>query len=64
LGLASSAQALGIDQVPEALLPLLAVRETLALDGWVIAALVAAFVVLELLLSRLLYRLHIRRQPY
>ena len=29
-----------------------------------IAALVAAFVVLELLLSRLLYRLHIRRQPY
>ena len=32
LGRPSSSQALGIDQIPEALLPLLAVRETLALD--------------------------------
>lgn len=64
LGRPSSSQALGIDQIPEALLPLLAVRETLALDGGLIAGLVAVFVVLELLLSRVLYRLHIRREPY
>lgn len=64
LGQASSSQALGIDQIPEALLPLLLVCEALALGAGHIVALVAAFVVLELLLSRLLYRLHIRRQPY
>ncbi len=64
LGLASSSRALGLDQIPESLLPLLAVREALGLDATAIAALVAAFVALELLLSRLLYRLHIRKQPY
>jgi CDP-2,3-bis-(O-geranylgeranyl)-sn-glycerol synthase len=64
LGLPPSSRALGLDQVPESLLPLLLVREPLALSAAEILGLVAAFVVLELLLSRLLYRLHIREQPY
>jgi CDP-2,3-bis-(O-geranylgeranyl)-sn-glycerol synthase len=64
LGLASSSQALGLDQVPESLLPLLACRFLLDL-GWAdIAVLLAVFFVGELLVSRLLYRLHIRDRPY
>jgi hypothetical protein len=64
LGLPSSAMALGLDQVPESLLPLLAVRGELALAFGQIAALVFIFLALELVLSRILYRLHIRNQPY
>lgn len=64
LGRAPSSQALGLDQIPEALLPLLLVRGWRELDGLTLIGLVVAFVVLELLLSKLLYRLRIRRRPY
>jgi CDP-2,3-bis-(O-geranylgeranyl)-sn-glycerol synthase len=64
LGRPPSSQAFGLDQIPEALLPLLLVSEVLALDGLTIGGLVLAFLVLELLLSRVLYRLRIRRRPY
>lgn len=64
LGCAPSSQALGLDQIPESLFPLLAVRRPLALQAWEIALLVVAFMLLELLLSRLLYRVHIRERPY
>ncbi len=64
LGWAPSSRALGLDEIPESLLPLLLVRERLALSLEEIAGLVAAFFVLELALSRLLYRLHLRAQPY
>ena len=64
LGLVPSSQALGLDQIPEALLPLLLVSRPLELQAPTIAGLVAAFVVLELLLSKLLYRLRIRTRPY
>lgn len=64
LGLAPSSQALGVDQVPESLFPLLAVRTHFGLSGVEIAWLVLAFVVLELVLSRLLYRLRLRERPY
>jgi CDP-2,3-bis-(O-geranylgeranyl)-sn-glycerol synthase len=64
LGRATSSQALGLDQIPESLFPLLAVREPLGLQPWDIALLVGAFMALELLLSRLLYRVGIRQQPY
>ena len=64
LGRPSSSQALGLDQVPESLLPLLACRVPLGL-GWLdVAVLVGVFLVGELLVSRLLYRLHIRDRPY
>lgn len=63
-GLNSSSQAVGLDQIPEALLPLLAVAETFALDGRTIMVIIAGFVVLELSLSPLFYWLGIRKRPY
>jgi hypothetical protein len=64
LGLALHAQAFGLDQVPEALLPLLVLRVSLHLSAGDIAVSVVAFIVLELALSRILFRLHIRDRPY
>lgn len=64
LGLRPSAMALGLDQIPEALFPLLAVGSYFRLDAREIAALTIAFFALELILSRILYLFHIRRQPY
>jgi CDP-2,3-bis-(O-geranylgeranyl)-sn-glycerol synthase len=59
-----SSQAIGIDQIPEALLPLLACRAALGLGLLDIVVVVAAFFVGELVVSRLLFRLHIRDEPY
>lgn len=64
LGLPPSSQALLLDQVPEAALPLVLVWNTLELNAPFVGMLVSVFVVMELLLSKLLYRLRIRRQPY
>ncbi|UCE32352.1 MAG: CDP-archaeol synthase, partial [Burkholderiales bacterium] len=64
IGLRLHAQAFGLDQTPEALLPLWLLREPLGL-GWAdVAFAVLLFVALEILLSRLLFRLRIREQPY
>lgn len=54
----------GLDQIPESLLPLLVIRETVGLSWTAITVLVILFIILELLLSRILYRLHIRKRPY
>jgi CDP-diglyceride synthetase len=64
LGRAPSSRAIGIDQIPESLLPLLACRQTLALTAVDIVVACAAFFAGELLLSRLLFRLHLRERPY
>lgn len=64
LNLAPSDRSLGLDQVPESLLPLWAIAGELRLEAAAIAWLVLAFVVLEILLSRLLYDLHVRERPY
>lgn len=62
--LASGHRALGLDQIPEAAFPLMAVRSPYGL-GWVdIGLMVVAFFFLELLLSRILYHLHLRERPY
>jgi CDP-2,3-bis-(O-geranylgeranyl)-sn-glycerol synthase len=58
------AQAFGLDQIPEALLPLLIVKEQFNLTSNDIAVLVIAFIVLELVLSRILFRLKIRDRPF
>jgi CDP-diglyceride synthetase len=64
LGRPSSSRAFGLDQIPESLLPLIACRGPLGL-GWADVALgTALFLVGEILLSRWLYRLHIRDRPY
>lgn len=64
LGLASSSMALGLDQIPEALLPLLIVADELQLSWTSIGWTVIGFVALELALSPVFYRLGIRKQPY
>src|SRR3954462_11566849 len=64
LRLEPHAQAFGLDQVPEALVPLLLVRDRLGL-GWVeVAALLTAFVAPQLVLSFLLFMLGARDRPY
>ena len=64
LGLFPSSRATGLDQIPELLLPALACSQALSLTAIDIIAVVAAFFVGELLLSRLLFRLKIRDRPY
>jgi hypothetical protein len=64
LNVPASGRATGLDQIPESLFPLLAVRKELSLSAWDIAAGVSAFFASELLLSMLLYRLHLRERPY
>jgi CDP-2,3-bis-(O-geranylgeranyl)-sn-glycerol synthase len=64
LGVVPSGRATGIDQIPEALLPLLMIRERLALTWLQIAAITLAFFAIEILLSRLLFRLRLRDRPY
>jgi CDP-diglyceride synthetase len=64
LNLPASSRASGLDQVPEALLPLLACRGPLSLTVADIAVCVAIFFVGEVLLSRLLFALHLRDRPY
>lgn len=64
LGLRTHSQAFGLDQIPESLLPLLVFQERLGLTIVEIAAITVAFLVLELVLSRLFYKLHIRERPY
>jgi len=59
-----SSQAIGIDQVPESLFPMLACRDALSLTLADIALGTGIFFVGELVLSRLLYRVHMRERPY
>lgn len=64
LGIASSEQALGLDQIPESLFPLLAVKKLCSLDWLSILVLTLTFLVMEITLSPTLYRLGIRKRPY
>jgi CDP-diglyceride synthetase len=64
LNLRPSSRALGLDQVPESLFPLLACRDFLSLTAADIALGVGIFFVGELILSRLLYKAHLRDEPY
>jgi CDP-2,3-bis-(O-geranylgeranyl)-sn-glycerol synthase len=64
LAIAPSGQAFGLDQIPESLLPLLAVQSMLNLSLLQIAATTAAFVLLEVPVARLSYRLGLRERPY
>jgi CDP-2,3-bis-(O-geranylgeranyl)-sn-glycerol synthase len=64
LDLKPSSQALGLDQVPESLFPLLACRGVLSLTASDIALAVGIFFIGEILLSRLLYKVHLRDKPY
>ncbi|MEJ2653222.1 MAG: CDP-archaeol synthase [Gammaproteobacteria bacterium] len=74
LGMPSSSMALGLDQILESLFPLLMVKYFASqllppplqadLTWMLVWEIVAVFFVTELLLSRILHRLHIRKEPY
>ncbi|MCX8048850.1 MAG: CDP-archaeol synthase [Methylohalobius sp.] len=64
LNIESSGRALGLDQVPESLLPLLLIKHDLGLSWSTIGQLVAAFFLLEVTLSPMLYHLGLRKRPY
>jgi CDP-archaeol synthase len=59
-----SSRAIGLDQVPESLFPLLACRRRLALTALDTAVAVVVFFVGETLISRILYKFRLRDRPY
>ena len=59
-----SSRALGLDQVPESLFPLLACQGALELTVTDISSVVAIFFVGDVLLSPLFFKLKIRKRPY
>lgn len=64
LDMPSSSQAFGLDQIPESLFPLLAVQERVGISAAEVTLLVATFLILELLVSRVMFKLKLRDQPY
>lgn len=64
LGMAPSSRAVGLDQIPESLVPALVVAPYLDLGLLDVVAASASFFVLEILISGPLYRLHVRNRPY
>ena len=64
MGLPSSAMAPGLDHIPESFLPLLACKPMLQLSWTQVLLLSLGFMVANLLLSRMLHRLGVRKHPY
>lgn len=64
MGLGASARALWLDQLPEALLPMLMAWLWLPLLLWQAVAVAVLFALSNMLISPLLYRLGIRKQPH
>ena len=63
-GYPSGAKALGLDQIPESLFPMLGLWNVLNLSVLGLGLTVVAFVVVELVLSVIGHKLHIRKHPY
>lgn len=63
-GLAPSSQAIGLDQIPESLLPFIAAGWLVPVGVLDMAVGTAIFAVGELAVSRLLFRLNLRDEPY
>ncbi len=64
LGIVPSGQSFGIDQIPESLLPLLALQHLLGVPWLVIAGVVLAFLLLETPVAWAFHRLGLRDRPY
>jgi CDP-2,3-bis-(O-geranylgeranyl)-sn-glycerol synthase len=64
MSLPPSSRASGLDQVPEALFPLLACRHPLSLTMADIGVTAALFFIGEVLLSRVFYAFRLRDRPY
>lgn len=59
-----SSRAIGLDQVPESLFPLLACRRALSLTALDTIIAVVVFFIGETLISRILYKFRLRDRPY
>lgn len=64
LGLPSSARAVGLDQIPEAALPMIYAVIGLPVSGWIGLVVVTVFTTANILVSPFLYRWGIRRHPH
>lgn len=64
MGYPPSSRALGLDQIPESLLPALACMSRLALTFGDVVLIVALFSVGNLIVSHLLFRIRIRDEPH
>ncbi|RMJ04500.1 MULTISPECIES: CDP-archaeol synthase [Marinobacter] len=64
IGLAPSARAVWLDQMPEAALPMLMAWLWFPLPLWEVAAIAVLFALSNMLFSPLLFRLGIRKQPH
>jgi hypothetical protein len=64
LGLTASSKATGLDQIPESLFPLIACRSTFSLTAVDIVVGCVIFLVAEVFLSHLFFRLRLRDRPY
>ena len=64
IGIPAGGMALGLDHLPESLLPLLACRPLLGLSWLEVVLLSLAFMAANLVLSRLFYHLGVREHPY
>ncbi|HEY5682015.1 MAG TPA: CDP-archaeol synthase [Pseudomonadales bacterium] len=63
-GIPPSGRFRGLDQIPETALPMWVCSSALGLTGWDIAVLVALFFAGDFVLSKVLYRIGIRDEPY
>lgn len=63
-GFPPSSMAIGLDQIPESLLPFLAARLLLQVTFLDVAIGTAIFFVGSLAVSRILFKLHVRDEPY
>jgi CDP-2,3-bis-(O-geranylgeranyl)-sn-glycerol synthase len=59
-----SSRAIGLDQVPESLFPLVACRGIYSLTAFDTVVAVAAFFIGEIVISRILYKFRLRDRPY
>jgi CDP-2,3-bis-(O-geranylgeranyl)-sn-glycerol synthase len=64
LSMEPSSMAPLLDQIPESLLPALIMMNTFRLDVSSVIQLVLTFVIIELLLSHILYKWGLRKKPY
>ena len=64
LSMKPSSMAPLLDQIPESLLPAFMLKDAFNLDISAIVSLVLIFIIIELLLSHILYRYGVRNKPY
>jgi CDP-2,3-bis-(O-geranylgeranyl)-sn-glycerol synthase len=64
LGMRSSSQAIGLDQIPEALFGALAVRPALPLTLTDVAVVTFAFLIGQMILSRISFAVGLRKHPF